>query len=315
MRLVRDMSAHRLSASSVVAVGSFDGVHRGHRALIRRCVELAGDDCEVAVVTFEPLPQTWFNPGSAPARLSSVSGKLEMLEATGVDLVWMMRFNQRLASMPAREFVQRFLVQALCAKSVVTGEDFRFGNRREGDIALLRQLGEEFGFEPHVVEPVTADGAQVSSSAIRQALADEDMGRARELLGRPFTMRGRIFRGPQLGRKLGYPTANIKLLARPSPLAGIFAVRARIEEGPWMDGVSSLGIRPAIGGTEFLLEVHLFDFDDEVYGRRMETEFIEKIRDEADFPSLDDLVVQMRKDEANARAILDTRTRQNEETM
>ena len=307
MRLLRDMKGCSLTPSSIVTVGNFDGIHRGHKALIRRCVELAGDDHQVAVVTFEPLPQSWFDPQTAPARLSSVSQKLRMLDSSGVDLVWMMRFNQRLASMPAREFVQQLLVRGLSVKSVVIGEDFRFGKGREGDIPLMRQLGDDFGFETHIMAPVTIHGIRVSSTAIRQALADGDLGRAQALLGRQFAMHGRVIRGQGLGRKLGYPTANMKLAAGLSPLTGIFAVRARLENGAWMDGVANLGYRPVVDGADFLLEVHLFNFDDDLYGCRMETRFVEKIRDEADFSGLDELVAQMRRDEAKARVVLGNR--------
>jgi riboflavin kinase/FMN adenylyltransferase len=309
MRLFRDISHRRLSKGSVVTIGNFDGLHLGHQALIERCRVRAGQDLERAVITFEPLPLAWFNPASAPARVTSPRQKLEQFAAAGMDLVWMMRFNQALAELSAREFVQRMLVSALQARSVVVGDDFRFGRKREGDIEALRGMGAEFGFAVDVVGEVVDAEGRVSSSVVRAALRAGDFARAEALLGRPWCMQGRVFRGSQLGRKLGYPTANMKLAASPSPVGGIFAVRARVagSEVGWLDGVANLGRRPAVGGGDFLVEVHLFDVHMDLYGRRLEVQFVEKIRDEADFSHLDALKAQMHKDEAAARTILGNR--------
>ena len=199
------------------------------------------------------------------------------------------------------------------ARHVVVGDDFRFGRKREGDLDMLESLGREFGFSVEIVAEVVDDHGRISSSAVRHALQRGDFDRAAELLGRPWTLGGHIFRGSQLGRRLGYPTANMKLAARPCPIAGIFAVRARIEGDPaghWLDGVANLGRRPAVGGGEFLVEVHLFDFDRNLYGRRMQVQFVEKIRDEANFSSLDALTAQMNIDAAQARTILGGRVEQ-----
>ncbi len=307
MRIVRDLSQTRLSQASVVTIGNFDGVHVGHQALIERCRLAGSEGIERVVITFEPLPQSWFSPATAPGRLTSPRQKLALFEAGGMDLAWMMRFNQALADLPARDFVGRCLVNALRARHVVVGDDFRFGRKREGDLALLTDLGREFGYTVDIVTEVVDEGDRISSSAVRQALQDGDFSRAAKLLGRPWCMEGRVFRGSQLGRTLGYPTANLKLAASPSPIAGIFAVQARLC-GPgretWMDGVANLGRRPAVGGGDFLVEVHLFDFHGDLYGRRMEVRFIEKIRDEANFSTLDALKKQMQKDEVRARDIL-----------
>ena len=308
MRLVRDSSKSGLSDDSVVTIGNFDGIHKGHHALIGRCRELASNGLEIALVTFEPLPQVLFTPGRAPARLTSVRQKLQLFAKSGIDLVWMMRFNQGLASMSARSFVQRVLVGGLSAKYVVVGEDFRFGEARSGNLRLLRELGVEFGFLVEEIPAVVEGGERVSSTVVRTALADGNLARAERLLGRPFSMQGRVFRGTQLGRKLGYPTANMRLAAEPSPLAGVFAVQTRVVAGPgratWMDGVASLGRRPVVGGKEFLVEVHVFDFDEDLYGQRLEVRFIRKLRDEVKFENLDALVDQMHRDEAQARDAL-----------
>jgi riboflavin kinase/FMN adenylyltransferase len=308
MRLVRDNSTTRLAVDPIVTIGNFDGIHRGHRVLIERCRELAGNDREVALVTFEPLPQAFFSPVRAPARLTSVRQKLQQFRESGIDLVWMMRFNQHLASMSVRDFVRQVLVRGLSAGHVVVGDDFRFGKDRSGDHVLLGELGREFGFAVEAIRAVTEDGQKISSSVVREALAGGDLVRTGRLLGRPFSMQGRVFRGSQLGRKLGYPTANMKLAVEPSPLAGVFAVQARVLSGPartaWLNGVASLGTRPVVGGGDFLVEVHFFDFEADLYGRRLEVRFIRKLRDEANFESLDALVAQMRKDEAQARDVL-----------
>lgn len=305
MRLFRDLDHARLASGSVVTIGNFDGVHRGHQALLRRCREDAVDGLEAAVITFEPLPPAWFRPDDAPGRLTSPRQKLRLFAEAGMDLTWMMRFNRVLAELGAEAFVRRTLVDGLGARRIVVGDDFRFGRRREGDLDALRKLGAKYGFELDVVPEVIEDGHRVSSSAVRGALAAGDFDRAGVLLGRPWSLEGKVFRGSQLGRRLGYPTANMRLAARPCPIAGIFAVRARLRgEGDWLDGVANLGRRPAVGGGDFLVEVHVFDFDRDLYGRRLEVQFIEKLRDEANFKNLDALQLQMREDERRAREIL-----------
>jgi len=306
MRLYRDHHHAGLSAASAVAIGNFDGVHLGHQALLAGARERAkaGGDRDVALVTFEPLPRAWFDPECAPPRLAGPAEKLRRVRELGVDLTWMLRFNDALAGLSARDFVERMLVRGLNARAVVVGGDFRFGRGREGDLPLLRTLGEALGFETVEVPPVRHEGERVSSTAIRAALRDGDLARARSMLGRPYAVSGRVVRGQRLGRKLGYPTANIRPWGGATPLSGVFAVRSRLAGGPWRDGVASVGVRPAVGGGEPLVEVHLFDFDGDLYGRRLETRFLERLRDEAHFDSLDALVAQMKNDEAQARALL-----------
>ncbi|MEJ8568868.1 bifunctional riboflavin kinase/FAD synthetase [Elongatibacter sediminis] len=292
----------------VVTIGNLDGVHRGHQALLRRCRALAGAEAQVAAVTFEPLPQAFFRPEQPPARLSTVHQKLALLRDAGVDLCWLMRFDHQFATLSAVDFARRVLADTLGASEVVVGGDFRFGHRREGDVERLTALGVELGFGVTVEPPVSGPDGRISSTAIRAALAAGDFAAAEDMLGRPFRMEGHVIAGERLGRDLGYPTANLRIRARPSPLSGIFAVRARVHEGAspgrWLGGVSSIGIRPTVGGREPLLEVHLFDFDGDLYGRRLEVEFVAKLREEARFDTLDALVDQMRADDAAARAIL-----------
>ncbi len=304
MRVIRDNPGRQLLQSSVVTIGNFDGLHLGHQALIRRCESLADGKHPIAVVTFEPLPETWFRPDAAPARLMSVRQKLDYLANAGVDLVWLMRFNQILADMNADDFVQSVLVKTLAASEVVVGEDFRYGKGRQGDIDSLRLLGKKLGIGLNTVPMLDVGGQRASSTGIRDFLAVGDLEQARRLLGRPFRMAGRVIRGRQLGRQLGYPTANIRPAASPSPLMGIFAIRARWGDSRWRDGVANLGTRPAVGGQGFLLEAHLFDYKGNLYGQRLEVEFVKKLRDEAHFENIDDLVVQMREDERQARHCL-----------
>jgi riboflavin kinase/FMN adenylyltransferase len=268
------------------------------------------------VVTFEPLPLAFFNAQNAPPRLSTVYQKLGLFERQGVDQVWMMRFDAELAGLSALDFVRAVLVDGLSARTVVVGADFRFGYKREGDLAMLHRLGEGFGFEVETVSAVFAGETRISSTAIRVALAAGDLKRARTLLGRPYRMEGHVVRGEQLGRELGYPTANLRIRARPQGIQGIFAVYVREQSVPardtrighWRPAVASLGWRPTVGGQEPLLEVHVFDFDNQLYGRRLEVEFVAKLRDESHFENIEQLVAQMRRDEQEARAILASMT-------
>jgi len=306
MKVIRDNPGRQLLQSSVVTIGNFDGMHLGHQALIKHCKTLAAGRHPLAMVTFEPLPQAWFRPSAAPARLMSVRQKLACFAEAGIDLVWLMRFNQALASMAAEAFARVVLAEVLSARQVVVGEDFRYGKGRQGDIHSLRASGETYGFRLSTFDTHEIDGRRVSSSAVRAHLAAGEMVQAAALLGRPYQIEGRVIKGRQLGRQLGYPTANIPLAATPSPLMGVFAVRARINgSGNWHPGVANLGTRPVVAGDEFLIEVHLFDFDRDLYGKKLQVEFVEKLREEEHFANIDDLVEQMRDDEHRARQCLE----------
>jgi riboflavin kinase/FMN adenylyltransferase len=290
--------------NSVVAIGNFDGVHLGHRALLDRCKSMAKPGELAAVVTFEPLPLAFFRPDNAPARLSTVFQKLGLLRSAGMDLTWQMRFDGKLAGLSAREFVEQVLVNKMQARAVVVGEDFRFGRGKGGDVRLLAELGDEYGFSTELVPAVMCKDERISSSGVRSKLATGDFESATAFLGRPFRMEGYVCRGAGLGKKLGYPTANLAIRARPSPLGGVLAAFSRTSGGPWLPAVTNLGRRPAVGGKEPLLEVHFFDFDEDLYGQRLEVQFVAKLRDELNFDTLEELVDQMKRDEHEARELL-----------
>jgi len=305
-RLYRDVAGPSLAPrGSVVCIGAFDGVHLGHRAVLARVRERAQALGLLSIaVSFEPLPREFFAHARKVPRLSSAREKIARFAAACVDRVLLLRFNAALAAMSAQDFVERVLVTRLNAKEVWVGEGFRFGHARGGDLKLLQQMGDRLGFSAHALEPVVLEGERISSSAIRDALAGGSFGVAARWLGRPFAIDGHVARGQQLGRKLGYPTANLHLGRRTSPVEGIFAVRVAGVHAQPMPGVASLGIRPTVNGREPLLEAHLFDFDGDLYGKRIEVEFVEKLRDEEKFPDLDAMVKQIDRDASAARKIL-----------
>ncbi|MBS0432219.1 MAG: bifunctional riboflavin kinase/FAD synthetase [Proteobacteria bacterium] len=291
-------------AGSVVAVGAFDGLHRGHAALLSLVRERAqAQGLQPAVVSFEPLPRAFFARAPLP-RLASVREKLQGFRDAGIELVLLLRFNAALANMDAEDFVRDVLVRRMRAREIVVGGDFRFGHRRTGDAALLQQLGARHGFDVRTPETVVVAGERVSATRIREWLAAGEFAHAARLLGRPFTMGGRVVHGRRLGHELGYPTANIRMRGRVPPLQGIFAARVHgVAEQAW-PAVVSLGVRPMFDGKEPLLEVHLFDFDGDLYGRRIEVEFVHKMRDEKKFADLDALRAQMDRDATEARQVL-----------
>jgi riboflavin kinase/FMN adenylyltransferase len=306
LKIYRDIAGPCLApAGSVLAIGAFDGLHRGHAALLAKVRERATKlGLVAAAVSFEPLPRSYFSP-TPLKRLSSVREKLCSFAGAGLDMVLLLNFNAALVNMSARDFVREVLVRRLGAREVWVGADFRFGHNRVGDVALLEAMQGEGGYEVRVLDAVTnGDGERVSASRVRGALSSGDFAHATDLLGRPFTIGGRVVRGQRMGHKLGYPTANIRLGKRVSPVSGIFAVRVRVGDR-WWPGVASLGVRPTIaGGGEPLLEAHLFDFDGDLYGQRIEVEFVAKLRDEEKFADLDALRAQMDRDAAEARRIL-----------
>jgi len=288
-----------------VTIGNFDGVHLGHQAMLERLVRHArGLGVPATVMTFEPAPREYFEPTHAPARLTRLREKLELFAAAGVERCLVLRFERRLQGMHGDEFVHGLLCERMGARQVVVGSDFRFGVGGKADVALLQKVGAQLGFGVEVVEPVLVDGERVSSSLIRAALANRDLERAARLLGRPYAMHGKVIRGEGLGRKLGFPTANMRVHRRVTPLDGIFAVRVRGIGARALPGVASLGTRPTVGGGEVLLEAHLFDFDAHLYGRWLAVEFVQRLREERKFESLDAMVVQMHIDAGQARAAL-----------
>lgn len=306
MHLFRDITGPQVAPrGSVVCIGAFDGVHLGHRAVLGRVHERAAAlNLSAAVVSFEPLPREYFSRSRPVPRLSSAREKIAQCMLSDIDAMLVLRFDAQLAAMSAHAFVERVLVERLGAREVWVGEGFRFGHARSGDLALLETLGRQYGFTAHALQPVVLEGERISSSAIRDALAGGSFELAAHWLGRPFTIGGHVVRGQQLGRKLGYPTANVRLGTRTSPVVGIFAVRVHgIGQTP-LPGVASLGVRPTINGKEPLLEAHLFDFDGDLYGKRIQVEFVEKLREEEKFSDLDAMVQQIHRDAAQARTIL-----------
>ncbi len=293
-------------AGSVVAIGAFDGVHRGHAHLLARTRARAmALGLPAVALSFEPLPREFFAPDDPPARLTPARARFELLRAAGMDAVTLLRFNRELAAMPAQAFIERVLVAGLSARMVCVGPGFRFGKARGGDVALLARAGHELGFSVEVAEEVGGrDGARIGASAIRQALARGGLATAEAALGRPYAISGRVVRGQQLGRQLGFPTANIAIRWRPA-VEGIFAVRVHGAGLAAWPGVASLGTRPTVGGVGTVLEAHLFDFNGDLYGQRLAVEFVARLRGEEKFDSLDTLVAQMHADARQARAILD----------
>jgi riboflavin kinase / FMN adenylyltransferase len=310
-RLFRDVEGGLLCPQgSVVCIGAFDGLHLGHRALVRHAVSRARAlGLPAVALSFEPLPREFFANGASPPRLTLPRAKFEGLCALGVDLVGLLRFDTRLAAMPAERFVRDVLAGRLRAREVWVGPGFRFGCGRRGDLETLQSLGATHGFSAGAIDAVD-DGTRISSTRIRIALASGDFAAASRLLGRPYAIGGRVVRGNQLGRTLGYPTANLRFGGRTPPLSGIFAVRVHGVGSQALPAVASFGTRPTVGGTEPLLEAHLFDFDGDLYGRRIEIEFVARLRDEQTFSNLPALVAQMHRDAVQARALLDASPRQ-----
>ena len=304
-RLFRDVAGPCLAPrGSVVSIGAFDGVHCGHRAVIACVRERAAmSKLDAIAVSFDPVPRVFFARGAVP-QLTSAAEKVGRLIEAGIGRVLLLRFDAALAAMSAEDFVARVLVSRLRAREVWIGENFRFGHARSGDLALLQRIGRTAGFTARSIEPVVADGACISSSRIRALLAADDFAAANRLLGRAFAIGGHVVHGQQLGRKLGYPTANLRLGSRVSPVQGIFAVRVHGVSDRAMPAVASLGMRPTVNGKEPLLEAHLFDFDGDLYGKKIQVEFVEKLRDEEKFESLEAMVQQIHRDAARAREIL-----------
>lgn len=290
---------------SVVCIGAFDGLHLGHQAMLARVRERAAVLALKAVaISFEPLPREFFARGIATPRLSNAREKIAGLIVAGMDRLLSLRFNATLSAMSAEDFITRVLVERLNVREIWVGQGFRFGYARAGDFALLQKFGPRYGFVAKMLEPILRQNMRISSSSIREALAVSDFALAAQGLGRAFCMGGRVVYGQQLGRTLGYPTANLRLGTRVAPVQGIFAVRVHgVTTQPW-PAVASLGVRPTINGKEPLLEAHLFDFDGDLYGHRINVEFIAKLRDEEKFENLSALVEQMHRDAAAARQIL-----------
>ncbi|MBI3525659.1 MAG: bifunctional riboflavin kinase/FAD synthetase [Betaproteobacteria bacterium] len=291
------------TTSTVLTIGNFDGLHRGHRALLDRLTAHARSVAlPAAVLTFEPHPREFFAPEQAPARLTSLREKLNLLENCGIAQVYVCRFNARLATLSVENFIEDILVRGLSVRHLIIGDDFHFGKGRRGDFAMLQQAGQEHRFGVEAMHAIDWEGERVSSSAVRDALEAGDLEHAARLLGRPYSISGRIEHGEKVGRQLGFPTANVQLKRKRLPLEGIFAVTlSGVAEQP-LPGAASLGVRPTLGaGLKPVLEVHLLDFESSIYGAHVTVNFLHKLRDEAKFDGLVALKAQIAKDVAATR--------------
>lgn len=294
----------------VVAIGNFDGVHRGHQAILHSTAELAGTlGCRHAVLTFEPHPRRFFQPEAPPFQLTSFRLKARLIESLGVNHIFFLTFNRALSELGAEAFVRDILVRDLEIRHAIVGDNFRYGHKRAGTVADLERMGARFGFGVTRLERVTGpDGEPYSSTAVRRYLQAGDPTRAALLLGRYWEIEGRVQSGARLGRSLGFPTANIPLGETLEPARGIYAVRAGIDRGErtvWHPGVANLGVRPTLGADgRVLLEVHLFEFDDDLYGQHMRVALVDHLRPEWKFDSLEAMRRQMEEDSRRARVIL-----------
>ena len=303
MQLIRRLDSPPVR-DCVLTIGAFDGIHRGHQALIERLLQHAGRlGLPPVLLSFEPLPREFLQAQQPPARLTNLRERWRELQARGLERLCLLRFGEALRSQSATQFMER--LQAARVRLVVVGHDFRFGRGGQADARWCADRAAQYGFSVDVVEPVLIDGERASSGSVRAALAVGDFARAARLLGRAYSMRGRVRGGARLGRQLGFPTANLPVRRRRVALDGVFAVRVcaagRLAGWP---GVASLGTRPMVGGGPWLLEVHLFDFAGDLYGQELEVEFVARLRAEQRFESMDAMVQQMQRDAAAARVVL-----------
>ncbi len=300
LRNVPDVASNPIA----LTIGNFDGVHLGHQAMLAKLrAAAAARGLPACVMTFEPHPREFFAPDKAPVRLTSLREKLELLTQHGVERTHLLRFNFALAQVTAQDFIDRILVRGLGVRWLQVGDDFRFGARRAGDLNLLKAHAAQYGYAVEAMATLELDGERVSSTAVREALAAGDMAKAGRLLGHPYRISGRVVRGDQLGRKLGFPTANVRMKHNRPPLAGIFAVEFRRGNGAAVQGVASLGVRPTVKaqGASPVLEVYLFDFKEQIYGESVSVDFLHKFRDEAKYVDLETLKQQIARDVIDAR--------------
>lgn len=307
MELIRGLCNLRPRHRGCVAtIGNFDGVHLGHQAVLGQLAEKAAElDLPSVVITFEPYPQEFFAQSAVPPRLTRFREKIQALRRYSVDRVLCLPFNRTLSETSAQDFIRCILVEGLGVRYLVVGDDFHFGHRRQGDFAMLKEAGAQYGFQVVNRHTFSIDGARVSSTRIREALARGDLNSAGKLLGRPYRMSGRVARGDQRGRTIGFPTANIYLHRKASPVQGVFAVEVFGLDAEPLPGVANVGMRPTVDGTRALLEVHLLDFAQDIYGRYVQVDFLHKLRDEQKFASLDELKRQIEFDAAQARDFFD----------
>lgn len=298
MELIRGLHNLRPGHVGCVAtIGNFDGVHLGHQSVLAQLVEKGQElDLPTTVIVFEPQPLEFFQPGKVPPRLTRLREKLQALKRYSVDRVLCINFNERFAQLSAEEFIQRLLVDGLGIRYLLVGDDFQFGKGRNGNFAMLEQAGIEKGFQAVTMRTFGIEGERVSSTRVREALQQGNLRQAEKLLGRPYRMCGRVAHGDKIGRTLGIPTANIFLHRKRSPLHGIFVVEVFGLDREPIRGAASIGTRPTVGGTRTLLEIHLLDFDDHIYGKHLQINFLHKIRDEEKYDTMDELKARMMQD-------------------
>ncbi len=298
MKLIRGL--HNLNQplpGCVATIGNFDGLHLGHQHVINQLKAVAEiKNLPSVVIVFEPQPVEYFAPDQAPRRLARFRDKIIHLSEMGIDIMVCLQFNKTLANLNAEQFVQQILIDRLNLKHLVIGDDFRFGKKRCGDFEFLQQSGKNLGFEVENSHTLLIDNERVSSTRIRQCLADNDMLQARQLLGRPYTLSGRVAHGKKLGRELGFPTINLKMGKRPIAVDGIFAVLVKGIDNRTLRGVASIGTRPTVNGVGTILEVYILNFSEQIYGYCVDVEILHKIRNEEKFDSLDSLVERINQD-------------------
>lgn len=288
----------------VATIGNYDGLHLGHRQVLSQLKEqAAADGLPSLVMSFEPTPLEFFCGENAPARLSTFREKVEQLGEIGIDRFFCVHFTWEVAEMSPEQFIRTFLVGGIDVRHLVVGDDFRFGRDRSGNFDTLLASGRSYGFEVVDTPSFGVDGMRVSSTVVRDALARGDLELAERMLGRRYSMSGRVVRGEQLGRELGFPTANMRVDRRKTPLKGVYAVRVR-GLGEIRGAMASLGTRPTVDGREMRLEVHIFDFDENIYGRHLQVEFVARLRDEQRFDSVELMAEQLGRDARSAREIL-----------
>ncbi len=291
----------------VATIGNFDGVHLGHQKIIQQLIEKAKQlNLPSLVITFEPLPLEYFRGDAAPARLHRFSEKMQLLADLGVDRLLCLRFNKELANLSAEDFVTQLLHASLEVKWLIVGDDFHFGAQRQGDFKLLRQMSRRFNFQVSNTATCILNDQRVGSSHVRTALAQGNLALATTLLGYPYAITGRVIHGDQLGRQLGFPTANIPLKRRVIPLQGVYTVEVSGIGPQPLPGVANVGTRPTVKGIRSLLEVYLLNFNQNLYGKRLKVKFLHKLRDEKKFNSLEDLRAQIAEDVRIATTIMGT---------
>ncbi|EEX50971.1 bifunctional riboflavin kinase/FMN adenylyltransferase [Pasteurella dagmatis] len=304
VRLIRGIHNLPLNLSGcALTIGNFDGVHLGHQAILKHLRKKANElNLPVIVMLFEPQPREYFTGEDIPARLMRLRDKLHALAKAGVDYVLCIRFNQYFAELSAEKFIEDWLVNKLRVRFLSIGDDFRFGAKRQGDFSLLQQAGERLGFQVENNRSYCFHNLRISSTAIREALANDDLSLASKMLGKPYSILGRVAHGNKLGRTIGFPTANIPLHRQVNPVKGVYVIKVRLKTGEMFHGVANIGNRPTINGIVQLLEAHLFDFQRDIYGQCIEIELCHKIRNEQKFASFDELKQQILKDVEFAKA-------------